>query len=758
MITSRPNPGLTTSTRLPLIALTLTLAIACWLTLTDRPVGAHAELERASPPVDAVLGAQPQLIELWFTEAPAAGSGSPALGVLDESGASLLVSNVALDPADPRHLTASVSGVGFGTYTVTWTARSEVDGHTLTGSYAFRVGGTDRAPGAATVEGETPRVWAVATRWVTFLAAGIATAGLLAGRLLSHPAESPAIARRRLKVVIGAAIVGASATILEPLLQSAFPPTGMVAPSVADAFQALPSGWALRVPGFAIVALTAALLIARPRLPLIRYVGVLSGLAALMGLALTSHASAREEWRLVAISSVILHQWSVGLWIGGLFHLLCGRLANEPDEHPSPVHRFSFWALYLATVGIVSGAINAGFVLPSWRTPWEGNYGWVLIAKIAILVPVLLLAGYHRLAIRRAVAHAAIGIGRTLRLETALVALVVLGGTGLALLAPPSVDSGDYTSVDLAAPFEGPTLEAERGLYARLRITPAGTGENTIAVAVTKGRPVFLDANITLQEAPVVTDIALVRVSLRSLLRPVAPFEVNLQNDGSGWFRSPTVQLGLDGWWQADVTVRQTGREDVTVPFSFMLPDPNVHGEEAPRTPESIDDGRALFERGLSALTTLTSIHFTQLLNGGTGTSGISDHITHNAVGDQPAMLRLATNDTEMIRGGGSQWVRKGGGDWSRTDAPAVVPLSAWGADYQGATGFQLGIEENIGGRPSRIVTFFVPGEVYASAWYAWWVDVETGHILREAMVSRGHYMVKTFDGFSSAPPVMPVS
>jgi copper transport protein len=713
-------------------------------------------LERASPPVDGILGAPPSRIELWLTEAAATGPDSPSLGVLDEDGSSLTVSDLRLDPADPRHLTATVSGVGFGTYTVTWSVRSEVDGHTLTGSYAFRVGGTDRAPGAATVEGETPRAWAVATRWSTFLAAGIATAGLIAGPLLFGSRESPATARRRLLVVLGAAIVGAFATLLEPALQSIAPPEGLLAPSIGDTFNALPDGWFLRVPGFVGLAVAALLLLIRPRLPVVRYLGALGGLAALLGLALTSHASAREDWRLAAVASVILHQWSVGLWSGGLIHLLLGRAAPRPEGQPSPVQRFSFWALPLATVGILTGAINAGFVLPTFDIPWESNYGRVLIAKIAILFPVLILAGFHRLKIRRVVDGAVSAIGPTLWLETLLVALIILGGSGLALLAPPSLDSGNYASVDLAAPFEGPTLEGERGPFARLRITPARTGENAFAVAVTDGRPLFLDEEIKIQAAPLLTDVALVRLTLRNLISPIAPLEVPLEADGTGWFYSTSVQLGLEGWWQVDVTVRRTGLEDVTVPFYIILPDPNVHGEEAVRPTDSRDEARLLFERGLADLTSLTSLHYTQLLNGGTGTSGISDHITHSALGTQPAALLLATNEIVMIRSGGSQWVSKAGGEWSRTDAPAVVPLSAWGSDYVGATGFRLGIEESVGGRPARIITFYVPGDQYAPASYAWWIDVETGHILREAMVSRGHYMAKTYDGFNSAPPVIP--
>ena len=88
----------------------------------------------------------------------ATGPGSPEIKVIDKDGGNegIEVSNVRVDPDDPRHVMADVSGIGSGTYTVVWAVLSEDDGHLLNGSYGFRVAGTSRAPGAATVEGERP--------------------------------------------------------------------------------------------------------------------------------------------------------------------------------------------------------------------------------------------------------------------------------------------------------------------------------------------------------------------------------------------------------------------------------------------------------------------------------------------------------------------------------------------------------------------------------------------------------------------------
>ena len=109
----------------------------------------------------------------------------------------------------------SSSDFSIGAYTVSWSNRSLTDGHTLSGSFAFRVGGTDRAPAAATVEGQRPPAWAVLLRWLAFLGVAPAVGMLL---LFADP--------RRRRIVQGGLAVAVVATLLDPVLLSAFPPSG----------------------------------------------------------------------------------------------------------------------------------------------------------------------------------------------------------------------------------------------------------------------------------------------------------------------------------------------------------------------------------------------------------------------------------------------------------------------------------------------------------------------------------------------------
>ncbi|HEY7035692.1 MAG TPA: copper resistance protein CopC [Thermomicrobiales bacterium] len=744
---------------------------------------AHAYIVRSSPPEDGLLGAPPQSIELWTSERVATGAGSPAINVLNQDGSSegITVSNARVDPNDPRHVVADVGGIGAGTFTVVWTVRSEDDGHTLNGSYAFRVAGTSRAPGAASVEGETPRAWAVATRWLTFLGAALAAAGFLYGSFIAGGVDSPATDRRRmLSVVVGGA-VALIATIAEPFLQTQFPPEGAAQPSLSDAIAGLPTAWWLRPVALVVVIVLGAVALTMgekatrlsPALPL---GGGAVALVALLGLALTSHASARETWRIVAVPSIVLHQWSVGLWVGGLAQLALSwpkgkARAEAAGEVPraDPVRQFSRYALVLAVVGIGTGVLNAGLVLPTLRSLWESDYGVVLIAKVLILVPVLGLATFHRLWLHRFALRVGSALRSTVRVEAALVLLVVLGGSILALMAPPTVAHGDLKVIDLAAPTSDGTNTAD--LLVRLQVKPAKPGNNELRVIVAHadGSPMPAD------------QIALVRLGLTSLDHDASQPEVATTPDATGGFVSQGIQLSLDDWWRVDVLVRRLGVEDVSVPFYFRLPDPNVNGFETSE-PAGSDDARAVYERGLAGMTSMHTVRWTQRLASGSGIVVLSDLTLRDGSDGQPVAEANTSNefvpqalwktdpatgspvpesvspaDFEQIIIGPTSWQREGGGPWVTGEAGPVPIPSDWGSNYDGATGFHLGRTEDVNGVSAQIVTFLVPGtDRIAPAYYAWWVATDSGRVMQETMVSRQHYMVYEYFDINQPLPIAP--
>jgi copper transport protein len=425
------------------LAFAICALIAVVLAFAAPHAAAHAQLVKSAPPADALLAVPPRQIDLFMSERVATVEGSPAVKVLDENGRAVTTGPATVDPSSQTHITASVDGISTGTFTVVWTATSADDGHTLTGTFAFRVGGTDRAPGAATTEGERPRPWAVATRWITFLGAGVAAAVFLFRSLGLFSADPRSRGeRRRMLLAAGAAVIALIATALEPVLQGRFPAAGVSKASVGDAISALPSAWWLRAPGLAVAASLALGLMRMPgrRQPprWLGFVGAAAALIAILGLALTTHTAARESWRPAAIASIVAHEWGGALWAGGLICLavsLPGRTDDGWDD--GAIRRFSKFAMVMVAVLGIAGLVNAGLIFPTVNSVWKSDFGRVLIVKTAVLLGALALAAWHWLTIRRGVTRLGQALRATIRFETGLVAAVVLGGTILALVAPP---------------------------------------------------------------------------------------------------------------------------------------------------------------------------------------------------------------------------------------------------------------------------------------------------------------------------------
>lgn len=748
-VPNRNNPLLVNPNRqfalLPSRLLVVTAALAAVLLAIAfaSSAQAHAELERSNPAADAILAAPPENLQFWFTEKISTDPRPPTITVFDENGNKLDTTSVTVDPNDSRHVIAEVSGFATGTYTVNWSEQSADDGHSLSGTFGFRIG-TGRAPGAATVSGEKPAVWAVVLRWLTFLGAGTAAAGLIwIG--YSALADSDARQKRRGAIAMAAAIAGLVATLLEPLLQSQFPPEGVTKPSISEAVAGLPNPWWLRPAGLAVAIVALAVLhfyrkksAWRP----IGFIGAIGALVALLGLALTTHVAARESWNLAAKASVSLHELSVGLWAGGLLMLALawprGAATGEEPTGRDALRQFSKAATVLAPIGIVTGIINSGLVLPSLDSLWESDWGRILIIKVAILVPVMILAARHHLWLRKHLERIGNALRSSVRLETVLIAAVVLGGVILALSAPPTKSTGEVTKIDLAAPLAG-NPDVNEAVH--LIMSPMRAGQNEIRVNVG-----LLDPESTGQVLPVQR----VKLDLISLDHEADLRDIELTQDPvTGDFVSNGVQLTLNGWWEIDVLVRRAGLEDQVVPFFVLIPDPNINGFDAPKFDGSNEQAQALFEQALQTEMALTSVHYTERLASGLGGVAVSERILSTGANGSPPVSLQTSSSIELLTVGDTTWQRTPGEDWFERTYLPVFPPSEWGTTYEGATDFQWGRRVLVNDKPAQVVTFYVPeSDSQIAAWYAWWIDEETGNLVNETMVSRLHYMRWRFFDF----------
>jgi methionine-rich copper-binding protein CopC len=112
---------------------------------------AHAEPERAEPPINGRVATPPAKLEVWFSEE--VDPSDILLTVRSTDGAIVDQGDTAVDLFDPerRHVTVSLKpGLPPGNYVVQWHTLSALDGDTADGFFSFFVeGGSPVAAPAA---------------------------------------------------------------------------------------------------------------------------------------------------------------------------------------------------------------------------------------------------------------------------------------------------------------------------------------------------------------------------------------------------------------------------------------------------------------------------------------------------------------------------------------------------------------------------------------------------------------------------------
>jgi methionine-rich copper-binding protein CopC len=112
---------------------------------------AHAEPERAVPPINGTVEGSPAKVEIWFSEEVTADGNKIAVTGPDGSSVDLGDTKVDLNDPTHKHVTVSLApNLPAGVYTVNWVSVSEEDGDADNGRYKFTIaGGTPVASPAA---------------------------------------------------------------------------------------------------------------------------------------------------------------------------------------------------------------------------------------------------------------------------------------------------------------------------------------------------------------------------------------------------------------------------------------------------------------------------------------------------------------------------------------------------------------------------------------------------------------------------------
>ncbi len=578
-----------------LFVASLAIATALYAAVGSQTVSAHANLLRSSPAAGASLQSAPDRVIIWFTE-PVEPTFSE-ISIIAADGRRIESGVARGDPTEPTALTAELPPLPDGTYTVAWRNVSTVDGHAVRGSFSFSIG--QPAPVQAASRG-APLLQSRADpwqRWALFLGAVLIVGGLVFELLVASPAlgaydsESPtgraaSKLSGRMVGLLAAGFALVAAGMAGQLAQQVSLATGdplfrVPGRAVFDVLGGSVWGrlWTARAALFAQAAVCVwAAARARRDQDEGTVPGLLSdspfagialalGVGALGATTLMSHSAAvPADVRWPAVANDFLHITAASAWAGGVLCMafVVPVLLKMPEGHDrraalsALVQRFTTVALLSAGSVAITGTFS-GWMQVTEPSAVKSPYGWTLVAKVALLAPLVLVAVVNSYVVRPRLAaedKAGNRLWRLVTVEAALFALVLLAVGWLASMEP----ARQYASRTQAAVQKDARFETEvEGARLDITVTPVELGYNLIAVKLRdrRGDPI--------------TDATEVRARLVYRGEDLGAEFISGLNHGDGLWIVHGAPMNVAGDWQAEVAVVRPGAFDAHASFGYEL-------------------------------------------------------------------------------------------------------------------------------------------------------------------------------------------
>jgi len=564
---------------------------------------AHANQINSSPAPNAELESSPSRIIVWYSE-PIEESFS-VVTVLNSAAERVDLDDSARDPSEPSAMSVGLPPLENGTYTVVWKNLSSVDGHKVIGSFIFAVG-EPLSAGAQIAAVEQPLLQTVADpwlRWLVFLTAAIVIGGLAFELLIGIPVvygdsakdswqaagvAASAAWSRLATVALGVLLLAMLGQLLQQASvlsgNSAFAPDMEVLRSVA-----VDSGWGrlwtyrfIAAIGIVVLFVVAKRMAApvevydddeedsEPELEssivgdsVVAQAAAILGLVFLGLIATSSHnAASASEIKTFAITTDFVHLVASMTWLGGIIYLafavpvLRRELASVDVSNllKTAIPRFTVLGLLSAGILVITG-IFSSYMQVTVPAASATPYGWFLIGKMALIVPLFVLAGYNgfRLAKRFGVGGER-ELGRSLVIEAAIAVLVLVSVGWLASLEPARQYAG---RTGIGAEDKAAYQDQADGTAFDIKIDPAEVGKNNIIVRITQPNGEAIENAVD------------VRVRLKFVDDDLGEPLVSLEDTGAGIWRLNDAQLNIAGEYQAEVVVQRPDAFDARTAFRF---------------------------------------------------------------------------------------------------------------------------------------------------------------------------------------------
>ncbi len=557
----------------------------------------HATLLSTVPPANSRLEQAPPRVELHFNEGIE--EIFNGVSVLNRNGLPVHSGQAALSRNRQELSVALKDNIPSGIYTVSWRATSS-DGHQIGGNFGFSVGEEFQASGMVTGPSDERENWPsvpmALNRWLYFLTLMMFVGGFTFGSLIlvpviKHPElEIPAevltaLRKPFLRFFLWSWVVVLVTALFNLLFKAAaMADTPLLGAANGDILTAVISSsqygrmWAV---GFVVTLVsgivfwlyrsiwTAPQDISKSALLL--YLGSALGAVLFFSVSNSGHAAAVTEWKAVALGSDVLHLMATAIWVGGLIYLVLLMRSLSAAEPPlraqllgKVIPRFSRMAQFCVLTIVLTGAYTTWIHMPSWSAFVTTWYGWTLLTKIFLVLPLLAIGGVNLLVIKPQLAKSLIEKGEKaleatfgvlqrfrplVQAEVVLGVFILLVVTVLTNLSPAAT-----------AASGGPTLVSNKTDFEiTLQIEPNQIGHNQVQVLVKdqEGNSVDLE-NVLLD------------VMMTDMDMPWQRLEATLQEDGS--YRTEAV-LGMAGNWRVNILVMEKGSsEQQTAVFDDYLP------------------------------------------------------------------------------------------------------------------------------------------------------------------------------------------
>jgi copper transport protein len=527
--------------------------------------GAHAVLERTEPARGTVVEESPTRVVLGFDEPVEGALGS--VRVFDGSGER--VDGEEVTKPSREEIAVAIDGeLERGTYTVAWRVIS-ADSDPINGAWVFHVQEPGPQPTgiAAQVLEDTPLVTSAfytGGRFFEFAFLLLCAGGVAA--LIYALRSADARLHRRLYGLL-AAFAGALAVFT--LLGIPFQGAAAAGTSLGEAFRwdvvssvvETRYGKVELIRAGLAVTLMAVALFLRGATGTAREAGNAGAAVLAAGLVMTpsfaGHASVAGG---LAIFSDIAHVLAAAAWVGGLAFVIVGLALALENRWPLAtrcVPRFSLMAVGAVGLLLAAGVVNGFLQVRTWRGLWETDYGLLLLAKVALVLPLLALGAYNnRYAVPRLRAGVAEPRERRRFLQAASFELVVM----VAIIGVTAVLVNAAPAKDIVMEHGAATAEVDLGgeVQAHVSVEPGTTGRNDIHIE--------LGGHEAAAE-----EVAEVNVAITLPSQGVGPLRYKAEPDGHAGYVVRDAEFGIAGEWELRVEARRGEFELLTGLATIMI-------------------------------------------------------------------------------------------------------------------------------------------------------------------------------------------